>query len=150
MFNFHMSNQEAEGLVVFLQWISRIDTNGWPPEPSRPIARPALPAPTPMHLSLSPEAQQGEKLISKLGCIACHSVGGGPEIGPDLAGAAAKYDQRTLELWPQDAEQVYRERGRKPMNPGYPSMPVLQVGQENGQAIASYLASFSAAKGKED
>jgi nitric oxide reductase subunit C len=35
--NFHMTDDEARSLAEFLKWIAAIDTNGWPPKPSKPI-----------------------------------------------------------------------------------------------------------------
>ncbi|MDI6809172.1 MAG: c-type cytochrome [Candidatus Eisenbacteria bacterium] len=35
--NLHMSDDEAKSLAEFLKWIAGIDTNGWPPKPSKPI-----------------------------------------------------------------------------------------------------------------
>jgi nitric oxide reductase subunit C len=31
--NFGFTEEEAKSLVAFLEWVGRIDTNGWPPEP---------------------------------------------------------------------------------------------------------------------
>lgn len=136
--NLSISDDEAQQLVAFLQWVSRIDTNGWPPEPMRPISRAAPPKVKPT----SPLVEHGAQLLSERGCGICHSTGGGPAVGPDLSGAAAKYDREALVRWIQDPQALYRERGQKPLNPGYPEMPNLSVSRQDAEAIAAYLLSL--------
>lgn len=144
MYHFRMSDAEAEQLTAFLQWISGIDTNGWPPQPARPISRPAV-----QEAKGPPLGDPGRKLLADKGCLACHSVGGGRVVGPDLNGAAAKYDRQTLLLWVHDTPSLYRNAGRKPLNPGYPGMPNLAVGNQDAEAIAAYLLSLGGKTGRE-
>jgi len=42
------------------------------------------------------------KMIFDRMCVACHTVGGGPRIGPDLAGVAARRDPAWLRHWMKD------------------------------------------------
>jgi nitric oxide reductase subunit C len=63
------------GLVIFLDWVRRIDTNGWPPRPLAQLGSAGPARPT------APAAYQNK------GCGGCHAVDGrganGP--GPDLS-----------------------------------------------------------------
>lgn len=109
-----LSDQEIDDLIAFLDWISKIDTQGWPPRPilvtgsaipglamtdaqragepgaaARPAgARPVAPDNSPVAL--------GEALFqsSPPGCVACHSVAPGVNLaGPTLAGIGARAEQ---------------------------------------------------------
>lgn len=65
-----LTEVQAANLVVFLDWVGRIDTNDWPPAPRLQTRGPA-----------------GAILFEQKGCSACHMIGGrgsdGP--GPDLS-----------------------------------------------------------------
>jgi len=70
--------EEAEKIVAFLDWTSKVDTNGWPPKPVLAAARQAL-------------AGTGAALYEKHGCNACHIIGGvGGTAGPDLTHVGAR------------------------------------------------------------
>lgn len=135
MTNYHMPSIEAQQLAAFLQWTSKIDTNGWPPAPSRPISRAGPPEPE--HIGAANE--RGERAMSDLGCTGCHSIGGGRVVGPDLKDVASKYDHATLVKWITDPDAIYRARGKKPLNKGYSEMPSLGVREQDADAIAGYL-----------
>lgn len=73
-----ITEKEADDLLAFLDWISKVDTNGWPPAPILAAAR--------MDKSGSP----GQMLFHKHDCAACHQIGGiGGVAGPDLTHAGA-------------------------------------------------------------
>lgn len=70
-----ITQDEADKLIVFLEWISKVDTNGWPPKPilaaATGVGGQALSA--------------GQKLYQSLGCSACHTINGiGGTTGPEL------------------------------------------------------------------
>lgn len=138
MANFHMPEGEAQQLAAFLQWTSRIDTNGWPPAPLRPISRAGPPEADQMMTSIN---ERGERALGDLGCMGCHLVGRGRVIGPDLKDAASKYDYPTLVKWIRDPQAIYGARGKKPLNQGYSEMPSLNVSEQDADAIAVYLLS---------
>lgn len=139
MANFQMPKTEAQQLAAFLQWTSRIDTNGWPPAPARPINRAG---PAKANQVMTPMQARVDSAISDAGCMGCHSLGGGRILGPDLKGIASKYDYPTLVQWIRDPEPIYRARGKKPLNPGYEEMPALDVNEQDANAIAVYLLSL--------
>jgi len=132
--NVNMPVSDAAAIADFLQWTSRIDTNGWPPSPRRAIL-------TPVDTVQGGGATfPGKALYASSGCAACHSIGSGPVIGPDLAGVHAKYDRATLTEWIRDPAAIYRAHGKSPLNDGYPTMPSLGLTQDDAAKIAEYLA----------
>lgn len=70
-----ISESEAEKLVAFLDWVSKVDTNGWPPKP--------------VLASMRMPQSGGISVYQKYGCSACHMIGGvGGTSGPDLSHVA--------------------------------------------------------------
>lgn len=110
-----LTEKEIDDVITFLTWISRIDTQGWPPRPilvsgsaipganlatATPMpattgtdATPPLPnAAKPQAASTNPVAL-GQALFNDAtaGCFACHSVSPGVNLaGPTLAGIATR------------------------------------------------------------
>lgn len=54
-----------------------------------------------------PGALQG-KLAFESKCLACHSLGGGDKLGPDLLGATKRHDDSWLTRWLKSPEQMLR------------------------------------------
>jgi nitric oxide reductase subunit C len=102
-----LSDREIDDVITFLTWISKIDTQGWPPRPilvsgsaipganlatATPVApasgtTPAVAADKPAAASDDPVAR-GQALFNapSAGCFACHSVAAGVNLaGPTLA-----------------------------------------------------------------
>src|SRR5690606_32112895 len=98
-----LSDQEIADLIAFLEWVSNVDTQGWPPRPilvttglSAPAAaeqpgvtrvpvRPVTPEDDPI--------AAGENLFRNVAppCQACHSTQPGVNMaGPSLAGLASR------------------------------------------------------------
>ncbi|MDA8098183.1 MAG: c-type cytochrome [Nitrospiraceae bacterium] len=75
-----ISSQEADQLLAFLTWISKVDTNGWPPKPILAAAA-----------SVAGQPQsRGQQVYQSQGCSACHSIKGiGGTSGPDLTKVGA-------------------------------------------------------------
>jgi nitric oxide reductase subunit C len=110
-----LSDVEIDNVISFLTWISRIDTQGWPPRPilvsgsaipganlatATPVPAAAGAAATsavagtekPVPASNDPVAR-GQALFNAPtpGCFACHSVARGVNLaGPTLAGLASR------------------------------------------------------------
>jgi nitrite reductase (NO-forming) len=62
---------------------------------------PATGAPT------DPVAVKG-KLDFETKCLACHSIGGGPKMGPDLFGTTKRHDEAWLKRWLKSPEQMLK------------------------------------------
>lgn len=74
-----ISEKEADDLIAFLDWMSKVDTNDWPPKPILAVA------------SAGKEASPGYVLFQKHDCSACHQIRGiGGTAGPDLTHVGAK------------------------------------------------------------
>src|SRR6186713_3335126 len=90
--NLKLSDAEISNVIAFLAWVSRIDTQGWPPRPIL-VKGSAIPganigAPPATAASNNP-AELGRALFNGTppGCAACHSIAPGVNIvGPTLAG----------------------------------------------------------------
>ncbi len=75
-----LSEKEATDLISFLEWMSKVDTNGWPP---KPILAAAVPGRV---------TGPGQTLFQKNDCVACHQINGiGGTAGPDLTYVGAKH-----------------------------------------------------------
>lgn len=108
----NLSDGEIKNLIAFLDWVSKVDNQGWPPRPILvtgasipgtdlsaaqqaketaqlpPGARPAKEGENPIAL--------GERLFRSVtpACNACHSVAPGVNMaGPSLAGVAARAEK---------------------------------------------------------
>ena len=108
----NLSDAEIDGLIAFLDWVSQVDNQGWPP---RPIMVTGLGAtggnatvPTVAAASApagsTPAAATSDKDPVALGermfrtaappCTACHSLTAGADMaGPSLAGIATRTQQ---------------------------------------------------------
>ena len=75
-----ISSEEADDLVAFLTWISKIDTNGWPPKPILAAAA-----------GVGGQAQtRGQQIYQSQGCSNCHNINGiGGTSGPELTRVGA-------------------------------------------------------------
>ncbi|HEY8368008.1 MAG TPA: cytochrome c [Thermodesulfobacteriota bacterium] len=98
--NPNLSDQEITDLIAFLTWVSRIDTQGWPPRPIL-VRGSAIPGANiggaaPAAASDDPVAL-GQALFNAqtTGCAACHSIAPGVNlVGPTLAGIGARAEER--------------------------------------------------------
>jgi nitric oxide reductase subunit C len=91
-----LTEGEIEGLIAFLGWVSRIDTQGWPPRPilvkGSAVPGAVLGAATPGQAASQDPVEVGRVVYNATppGCAACHSVAPGVNIvGPTLAGIPA-------------------------------------------------------------
>lgn len=94
-----LSEQEITDLIAFLDWVSKVDNQGWPPRPIlvtgvmvSPTGEELAPQPTPIGGSGNPIAL-GENAFRRAipACTACHSTTSGVSmVGPSLAGVASR------------------------------------------------------------
>ena len=101
----NLSDAEIADLIRFLDWVSKVDNQGWPPRPilvtgaslpgtDRPLSATAAAA-RPVEASSNPIAL-GEALFRSAtpACTACHSIAAGVNMaGPTLAGVGARAKQ---------------------------------------------------------
>jgi nitric oxide reductase subunit C len=112
-----LSDQDIQDLIAFLDWVSNVDNQGWPPRPilvtgatfpgsDQPITQPGLapqggttsqppPGARPMTGTENPMAL-GEQVFRSAApaCNACHSVAPGVNMaGPSLAGLGTRAQQ---------------------------------------------------------
>ncbi|WP_333656275.1 c-type cytochrome [Dissulfurispira sp.] len=82
-----ISSKEADDLIAFLDWISRVDTNGWPPKPILATAAGVA----------VKELTAGQRVYQSQNCANCHMVSGiGGTTGPDLTHVGSKRDRAWL------------------------------------------------------
>ena len=75
-------------------------------------------------------------------CAACHTIGGGPLVGPDLAGVTLVRDHEWLTAWVFDPEAfVALDADAAAIYTG--SMPTLGLGTEEVGEVLAYLESKS-------
>jgi nitric oxide reductase subunit C len=98
--NPRLTDQQITDVIAFLSWVSRIDTQGWPPRPilvkGSAVPGAVLGGPPPTAASADP-VELGRALFNATppGCAACHSVAPGVNIvGPTLAGIAGTAAER--------------------------------------------------------
>jgi len=73
-----ITEKEASLLVDFMDWVSDVDTNGWPPEP--------------VLAGMFKDKTAGYALYQSSGCVACHMIGGvGGTSGPSLDGVGTRH-----------------------------------------------------------
>jgi nitric oxide reductase subunit C len=106
-----LSDADIDGLIAFLDWVSRVDNQGWPPRPitvtglgatgagaaaaATDAAAPGTPATGSGTADRNPVAL-GERVFRTAApaCTACHSLTPGADMaGPSLAGLATRAQQ---------------------------------------------------------
>lgn len=55
------------------------------------------------------DISEGEQLFTAKGCGACHTVGGGDLVGPDLAGVTTRREKAWLTRWVKEPDKVLAE-----------------------------------------
>jgi nitric oxide reductase subunit C len=124
MVNYHFDEDQIQDVIAFLDWIGKIDTNGFPPEPDlRPPAAPVVTA----AIGKPPPTYFGQV------CVACHAIGGkGGVAGPALDGVGARMSAQELDRWLADPASV---------KPGT-AMPNLGLPDETRSELVLWLASL--------
>ncbi|HXX57441.1 MAG TPA: cytochrome c [Thermodesulfovibrionales bacterium] len=82
-----ITSDEADKLISFFEWISKVDTNGWPPKPILATAAGVS----------GKELTTGQRVYQSLGCSNCHMISGiGGTTGPDLTKVGSRRDRTWL------------------------------------------------------
>lgn len=95
---------------------------------------PATPAPT------DPLAVKG-KLDFESKCLACHSIGGGPKLGPDLYGVTTRHDEAWLKRWLKSPEQMLQSDAKAKELLAQWKVPMPNQNLSD-QEIGQYIAYF--------
>jgi len=92
-----ITSEEADNLVAFLDWISKVDTNGWPPKPILAVAAGVG----------GGELTSGQKIYQAQGCSGCHMINGiGGTTGPELTKVGSRRDRKWLYEHFEDPSKV--------------------------------------------
>jgi len=122
MVQYDFSEDEISEVIAFLDWIGKIDTNGFPPEPD--LKSEIVVA------KLTSAATAERPAYFDTICVACHSVGGrGGGVGPALDGVAGRFDRADLDRWLADPQAV---------KPGT-AMPNLGLSDELRAELVAWL-----------
>src|SRR5512143_723055 len=79
-----ITSDEADNLIAFLDWVSKVDTNNWPPKPILATAAGVS----------GKELTAGQLVYQSQGCSNCHTINGiGGSSGPDLTKVGSKHDK---------------------------------------------------------
>ncbi len=101
MVNYHFTDAEISDVIAFLEWIGRINTNGFPAEPDLKPKEETRPK-----QAASAHAVARPAIVDQI-CLACHSVEGtGQKVGPAFDGVANRYDAATLDRWLADPQAL--------------------------------------------
>lgn len=110
MQNYHFNQGQIDDLVAFLQWVGRINAQGFPPRPDLAPVAVAGAGPAVARSDNRPQ------VFNQL-CVACHALNGqGGQTGPALDGVGARFDRAYLERWLRDPMSV-RPNSRMPRLP---------------------------------
>lgn len=92
-------------------------------------------------------AEEGQQLFQKFGCIACHTIGGGKLVGPDLKDVTTRQDHDWLVAFIKDPGKMIADQDPiavallKEYN--NVMMPTLGLQPAQIESILAYLASAS-------
>ena len=112
MQQYHFTAEQIDDLVAFLEWIGKMDLNGFPAKAAlMPIAVPA-------EAGAGGVAKASNRpLVFNQMCVACHSMGGqGGSVGPALDGVGSRRDAAYLKQWLRDP-QAAKPGARMPKLP---------------------------------
>lgn len=125
MTQYDFSEEEISDVIAFLDWIGKIDTNGFPPEPD---LRPEVIVAKRVTTETEPRPAYFDTI-----CVACHSVGGkGGGVGPALDGVAGRFSPADLDRWLADPQAV---------KPGT-AMPNLGLSDELRAELVAWLVTL--------
>lgn len=143
MVKYDFSEEEITQVIAFLDWVGKIDTNGFPRDPdmtTNGIVSPAnaatntanataangAPSATATTASTAPAAPAYYTQV----CQGCHAVGGtGGAVGPALDGVATRYTTAQLDAWLKDPQSV---------KPGT-AMPNLSLPDDTRTELVTWL-----------
>ena len=98
---------------------------------------------TPPSRAGAQDISEGEKLFTEKGCTACHTIGGGDLVGPDLAGVTTRRDKAWLTRWIKEPDKVLAEGDATATElfEKYNKIPMPNLGLTDSD-VASLIAYF--------
>lgn len=89
------------------------------------------------------DISEGERLFTAKGCTACHTIGGGDLVGPDLAGVTTHRDKGWLARWLKEPDKMLAEGDATATElfEKYNKIPMPNLGLSDSD-IASLIAYF--------
>lgn len=112
--NFQLTDAQVDSLVAYLQWVSEVDTNGWPPGPQG-VAR----------------NESASAKIFVAHCNTCHAIqGSGGTLAPDLTHEGSRQTRDWI------LAQINDPRSHKPdsIMPSFKQLPETEK-----EELADYL-----------
>ncbi len=96
--------------------------------------------------------EKGEALFKSKGCVACHTIGKGKLVGPDLKGVTQRRDQEWLTKWLKDPDTMILTdpTAKELLKEFLVPMPNQGLSDEDIKAIMAYLKHEDSEGKKED
>lgn len=133
-------------LAISAAALAACATSSEPAPPAGPVRGPdAAPEAGVAELAAPPasaRASLGAEAFSARGCAACHTIGGGPKVGPDLAGVTTRRDPAWFRAMVTEPDSMLRDDPvARALHARYrSSMPDLGVRPGEAEALWAYLA----------
>ncbi len=97
---------EADKLIAFLSWISKVDTNDWPPKPILATAAGVG----------GQQLTAGQLVYQAQGCSNCHALNGiGGTSGPDLTKVGSRHDREWFIGHFKDPQKLVKNSAMPPV-----------------------------------
>lgn len=123
MVQYNFTDAQIGDVVAFLKWVSEMNLNGFPKEPTIKLAAAAAAG--------APSRQAPEKFTQV--CTACHALDGkGGNVGPALDGVGKRFNADYLDKWIGDPQAV---------KPGT-AMPNLGLSAAEREELVRFLATL--------
>lgn len=89
------------------------------------------------------DISEGEQLFTSKGCTACHTIGGGDLVGPDLAGVTTRTEKDWLARWLKEPDKMLAEGDATATElfEKYNKVPMPNLGLTDAE-VASLIAYF--------
>lgn len=131
-----LSPKEIDRLVDFLQWVSGIENNDWPPQDSESRWTTST-----RRLLAGAALSPGAALVSEEACLACHALGDrGERKGPRMEWIGSRRDAAWIADYVANPEKVM---------PGAAMPPYDKLTVSQREAIGEFIVSLPGGRGRE-
>ncbi len=118
-----ITSDEADKLIAFLGWVSKVDTNGWPPKPI--LASAAAVG--------GQQLTAGQLVYQAQGCSNCHAISGiGGTSGPDLTQVGMRHDKEWFMGHFRDPQKFVKNS----------AMPPVEAKDADIEQLTAYMATL--------